>query len=41
MLRFRARNAAIRRIRARVEKIIGTWKRSSGLAGCIVFKIEK
>jgi IS5 family transposase len=31
MLRFHARNVAIRRIRARVEKIFGTWKRSSCL----------
>ena len=29
--RFLARNAAIHRIRARVEKIFGTWKRSYGL----------
>lgn len=29
--RFLARNASIHRIRARVEKIFGTWKRSYGL----------
>jgi transposase, IS5 family len=28
---FRARNGAIHRIRARIEKIFGTWKRSYGL----------
>ena len=31
LARLEAHNAAVRRIRCRIEKVFGTWKRSHGL----------
>jgi IS5 family transposase len=31
LARLRAHNAAVRRVRCRIEKVFGTWKRSYGL----------